>query len=305
MNDFAAAAMMRLIGLGLEQQGLAMGGAKAPATAHVPLGEKRALADALLAAHGPEVLLRVGEAVEIAPAEPVMIALDLARDPFDLVSRWQRLERFIHSRHRVRIEGQGVRGLVLRHVALAPHPPPHPGEDLLVFGLLIALIRRSGAADLRARLQGDRIWCLRREKWSKLSRSKDFSCWELDWTGVGVAARHDQRHDIDGDWVKAGRHAIAADPGRGWTLALLAEELRISRRSLQRRLGEGGATFSSLLAVTRLNAASQRLGTSQSSLAEVGYACGFSDQAHFAREFKRHIGTTPSSFRTQFALASS
>jgi len=101
MNDFAAAAMLRLIGLGLKRQGIAWP-APAPAAArgaHVPLGDKRRLLDALLQQHGAEALLRIGEGVRDASDEPALVALTLARDPADLVARWQRLERFIHSRH--------------------------------------------------------------------------------------------------------------------------------------------------------------------------------------------------------------
>lgn len=37
--------------------------------------------------------------------------------------------------------------------------------------------------------------------------------------------------------------------------------------------------------------------------AQIGYVCGFSDQAHFTREFKRHAALTPVKFREQLAAA--
>jgi len=37
-------------------------------------------------------------------------------------------------------------------------------------------------------------------------------------------------------------------------------------------------------------------------LAEVSYACGFSDQSHFSREFSRIMKETPSSYRRRFRL---
>jgi AraC-like DNA-binding protein len=32
-------------------------------------------------------------------------------------------------------------------------------------------------------------------------------------------------------------------------------------------------------------------------LAEIAAACGFADQSHFTREFRRAVGTTPANFR--------
>ena len=55
MRDFAAAAMMRLIQLGLKRQGLTPPAADTPSAAHVALREKRTLARTLLETHGPVV----------------------------------------------------------------------------------------------------------------------------------------------------------------------------------------------------------------------------------------------------------
>jgi AraC-like DNA-binding protein len=35
--------------------------------------------------------------------------------------------------------------------------------------------------------------------------------------------------------------------------------------------------------------------------AQVGYVCGFADQAHFTRQFKRHTAMTPGLYRSEFA----
>ncbi len=302
MKDFASAAMMRLIGLGLARQGLGAKDLDPPSEAHVPLAHKRVLADALLKAHGPVALLRIGEAIDEAPEEPLMTALSLARNPADLISRWRRLERFTHSRHRTEILGEGEGKLVLRHMAVAPHPPPHPAEDLLVFGLLAALFRYCGVEGLRARPCGSRIWRLKQDVWSDGSYPADVSTWELSWDGVKTDKARPRMSGENGDWTEAARKAFAADPGRSWTITVLAGELGASPRSLQRRLREASHTYSKLLTIARLNEASNMLGTAGISLAEIGYACGFSDQAHFTREFKKHIGTTPSNFRAQFAV---
>ena len=303
MNDFAAAAMMRLIRLGLARQGLASAGVEAPAVAHVPLKDKRGLAETLLQAHGPAALLRIGEAIQDAPNEPTLVALALARDPADLVARWQRLERFIHSRHRTRILARDETRLVLRHVALAPHPPPRPAEDLLIFGLLAALIEHIGAKDVRARIAGEVAWRRRQGDWTAGAYPDDVSRWEFAWTSVHRTEPTPDQPRVGNDWAGAARDALAADPGRGWTLRHLADALRVSSRSLQRRLQAEETSFSRLLAEARLAAAATLLGTSDRAAAEIGYACGFADQAHFTRDFKRHTALTPTAFRAQFAQA--
>jgi len=51
----------------------------------------------------------------------------------------------------------------------------------------------------------------------------------------------------------------------------------------------------------RVSKAKEMLGASTLPLSEIGFACGFSDQAHFATLFKRIAGTTPASFRRAVA----
>ena len=36
-------------------------------------------------------------------------------------------------------------------------------------------------------------------------------------------------------------------------------------------------------------------------LAEVGFLCGYADQAHFTREFRRRVGLPPERYRRAFA----
>jgi len=303
MDDFAASAMMRLIDAGLARQGLGPPAGSAPATAHVPLAAKRGRAEDLLERFGPTALLRIAEALDDAWEEPTLVALSLARDPADLVGRWQRLERFVHSRHRTRILDQDDRRMVLQHVALAPHPPPRRAEDLLVFGLLAALFRRLGVAGLRLRLPHDSDWRYARGRWREAAWPADLSTWEFAWSSFAAAADAVAPPDPGDDPVAAARGRLAADPGRRWTVRLLADELHASARSLQRRLNAQGTSFTQVLTDTRLSVAARMLTGSAGSVAEIGYRCGFADQAHFTRAFRRHTGITPSRYKAQFAPA--
>lgn len=305
MGDFAAAAMMRLIALGLARQGLTeweasrSGPTRPPVGAHVPLVDKRRLLAGLLHRHGPLALLRIGEGVDGAPDEPALVALSLARDPADLLSRWQRLERFVHSRHRSRVEKVGPGLLVVRHLALKPHPPPLLAEDLLVFGLLLRLMERSGARDLRARPAGLPGWWREAGRWAlPPGGAAGAACWEIRWRGL---APPDAPPLAPGRKpAAAARRLLDADPGRDWHLPDLARALGLSARTLQRRLRAQGSSFSRLLVEARVAAAAAALGSTARSAAEIGYACGFADQAHFSRHFRRHAGMPPGVFRDAF-----
>ena len=106
-DDFASAAMMRLVAAGLMRQGIAAG-LRAPGGAHVPRPDKQAALTAILAAHGHLAVMQIADALPTMPPEPVLMALTRARDVPDFHARWHRLENFSHGRHRVRVEFEGL-----------------------------------------------------------------------------------------------------------------------------------------------------------------------------------------------------
>jgi len=77
----------------------------------------------------------------------------------------------------------------------------------------------------------------------------------------------------------------------------LAADAGISRFRLTRAFvaAHGLPPHAYLLSV-RLNAARQRLAAGEAA-ADVAASCGFTDQAHLTREFRRRFGTTPGTYR--------
>jgi AraC-like DNA-binding protein len=73
----------------------------------------------------------------------------------------------------------------------------------------------------------------------------------------------------------------------------IASALKISERSLQRRLEAEGTSFVRLLDVTRRELAQQYLGQTDVSLADAAFLLGFADQRSFFRASKRWFGTSP------------
>lgn len=303
MNDFASEAMLRLVRAGLQRQGLCADGPPAVRNAHVPLEDKRAWLDRLWQAHGPDVIVRVGEAVHGMDDEPLLLALSLARDPPDLLQRWQRLERFVHSRHRVRVSQPGPGLLRLQHLSLDPHRPPTAAEDLLVFGFLVALCEYLRTPGVQARPLGQVAWSRNQHVWHAHGWPDDVSTWELRWQARPERPLIEPGHTTPEGWVAGLQARLAADPGRGWTVDALARETASSPRTLQRRLAGQGVSFTQLLSKARVAGAARLLAADNMPTAQVGYVCGFADQSHFTRQFKQHTAMTPALYRSEFRSA--
>ena len=73
--------------------------------------------------------------------------------------------------------------------------------------------------------------------------------------------------------------------------------LGLTGRSLQRYLLAEKSTFSKVLRTARTNVARRLLEGKTHSLAEIGFCCGYADQAHFQREFRKVVQVTPRKYR--------
>jgi AraC-like DNA-binding protein len=83
------------------------------------------------------------------------------------------------------------------------------------------------------------------------------------------------------------------EPGR----TEIARALKMSERTLQRRLETEGTSFQRLLDDTRCELARQYLSQRDLSLADVAYLLGFGDQSSFFRASNRWFGTSPRHYR--------
>ncbi len=90
------------------------------------------------------------------------------------------------------------------------------------------------------------------------------------------------------------RSALAqgrADPGR------LASLMGVSERTLQRRLGELGRSFTDVVEDFRREEAARLLRQSALPLVEVASRLGYAEQTSFTRAFRRWTGSTPGAWR--------
>jgi AraC-like DNA-binding protein len=81
------------------------------------------------------------------------------------------------------------------------------------------------------------------------------------------------------------------------SVAEVAKRLGMSARTLQRRLGEEGATFAALIDDARATLARSLADDPKIALLEIAFLLGFSDQSSFTRSFKRWTGQTPAAYR--------
>lgn len=98
------------------------------------------------------------------------------------------------------------------------------------------------------------------------------------------------------------RRILAGALGEGEvSLAQVAAKLKMSERSLQRRLSDEAVSFDALLDDTRRDLALRYLADPKIAVAEVAYLLGYSEPSPFHRAFKRWTGKTPTEARKQAA----
>jgi AraC-like DNA-binding protein len=344
VSDFASAAMVRVLVQGMRELGLqppaeaAQVAAEGARAASVQLALKRSLVASAVAQGGLACLPLLGRGLRRHRHDPTHRALASARSVDDLFARWQRLERYIHSRHRCELVDLRPGRARLRHVPRTGTTPPLPAEDLVVLGLLAVLLEELGLDGVRAHAGG--VAAYPRADAAGLERAAAAAAtaeWELAWRGEVDAEGGFRRQRSAGaaadtaDAPGAAGTADTASPAwhpaadelvefADWPsplvdcarlllndlmhplpLPALAAALDWAPRSLQRALARTGLGYAPLLAELRCRAAACWLLRSTAPIAEVGFVCGYADQPHFTRELCRRVGMTPARYREAFA----
>ena len=94
------------------------------------------------------------------------------------------------------------------------------------------------------------------------------------------------------------KHALTeALPGGSTSVETMARRLNLSKRSLQRRLGEEGTSFQKLLDATRFEMSDRYLKDTDLSVPEISYLLGFRETSSFFRAVRGWTGTPPGDYR--------
>lgn len=118
------------------------------------------------------------------------------------------------------------------------------------------------------------------------------------WFELGCAATGWLR-DVQDPHVGRALEELHSDLGRGWSVEDLARSAAMSRSAFALRfrelLGQSPATY---LAAARMDAAKALLARGDSTVTEVAHRLGYESDAGFSRAFRRHVGASPSQWRT-------
>lgn len=79
----------------------------------------------------------------------------------------------------------------------------------------------------------------------------------------------------------------------------IGQHMGMSNRTLARRLADSNLTFRDLIKKAQTDIATDLLQNSNSSMAEIAFQTGFSEQSAFSRAFKRWTGQSPADYRKQ------
>jgi AraC-like DNA-binding protein len=124
----------------------------------------------------------------------------------------------------------------------------------------------------------------------------------LEGHAAGFAARA-SRDDHDSA-VNRVRALLASQLRLGVPpIRLIAKQLAIAPRTLQRRLAAEGGSYEQVVDVVRREAAERLLADSSLAIGEIGYLLGFSEPSAFHRAFKRWHRVPPREYRTTSGAA--
>ncbi len=264
--------------------------------------EKRRLLEHAYAQGGALPLLEVGSFDDKALFLPALEVLIRSRSTAVLADKWMRLERYHHATHRTRIGNAGKSAWTCtRYVQSGDKATPV--ENLFICGLMAGLLRRYGCRNIIIEMKG-----LRHVLGAGAGRNRSPSGaadrWRIQWTLSQETYANDEAPSTERPAPEPimGRvdRLLRQDLGEVWRLEDAARHVGCSARSLQREIKAAGHTFSSLVRGARSQEACRLLIDGDMSLSDIGYWCGYADQAHFQRDFKRAINMTPKDYR-QFA----
>jgi AraC-like DNA-binding protein len=310
-EDFASAAMVRALLQGMEDLGLRLPEVAEKLTqATVPLNLKRAVVLAAVEQAGFAVLPLLGRGLHDLAMEPTHLALTAGRSATSMLVRWQRLERYIHSKHRIQWLLPSPTSAKVSHIHKDNGPAPLAAEDLVVCGVLCALLEANGLHSVKAMASNIELY-------PKPDSNQVLQCvqqgqtatWLLTWQGgldkgSNLDLTASSARVVPPSWSRlafaVGDHVARCLPELV-SVDDAAAALGMSRRTYQRTLAAENLSHQHIQSEVRFRLAGWYLLESAIPIAEIGFVCGYSDQAHLTREFNRRVGIPPARYRDLFS----
>jgi AraC-like DNA-binding protein len=311
-EDFASSVMVRVLVRGMTALGFSSPVLLRDSTqATIPLDLKSKVVKSAIEQGGLACLPLLGRGLHDLAMEPTHLALTTGRSAAAMLMRWQRLERYIHSKHRILIHELRDDFVLLEHVHKGHGPKPLAFEDLVVCGVLCALLEANGLKSVKAESESGYVALFPftdPDKLSQCAQQEQTGKWVITWQGFGNAPNAMEQPV---SWAKVSPKvwspflcAVGDKVAERLPELLLiddaAADMHMSRRSFQRTLALDGVSYQQLQAEVRFRLAGWHLLKQEMPIAEIGFVCGYSDQAHLTREFNKRVGVPPAKYRSLF-----
>lgn len=266
----------------------------------------------------PAIGLKLGSEQRVERYDPVSITALYShsfRDALDRISRYKRLT----GPQEIRVEQHGDESFVDFLWLLVDEEAP-PTQVDVCFAWLMTIVRRGTGRDIRplrldlarpeahrdiyeghfgcpVRFDRDRnVMVFLSEDLDRPFLSYNPDLLEMVAPQLEKELSRQWEDSSLGSQVKAAVKTLAA--GRRPQLEDVAQELRTSPRTLQRRLIEEGHTFRRLLEEARRELAHHYLVHSPLDIHEVAYLVGYDDPNSFSRAFHKWEGSSPGEWRS-------
>jgi len=323
IRDFAKSSLLELVARKLEETCPELVPAEARSLdtirqAHISPTLKSDILGLLWRNAGPMAVLSIGQGIQSIDYDPMWQAASRSISPVILLDKWRRFEVFAHSQHRLKIDQTRTNMTSFSRYTVDGGTPKAP-ENLMICGLVIALLEHIGCQGLRCDMPliapgtDDRTFCIRSENRFFVPvepGTLQTDRWTISWQDFtprpeNTAPRSDlpplplaQLPDPTAkELVTSIARILAIDVARQWKISELARETGHSSRTLQRKLSDAGLSFSHLVRHIRIAEACHLLKDNLAPVTTVGFCAGFSDSAHFSRDFRASTGMTPSDYR--------
>jgi AraC-like DNA-binding protein len=310
-EDFASSVMVRVLLQGMSGLGLRLPEVADQLTqATVPLDLKREVVQSAVEQAGFAVLPLLGRGLHKLAMEPTHLALTAGHSATSLFVRWQRLERYIHSKHRIQWQGLTPTSARVKHAHKDNGPAPLAAEDLVVCGVLCALLEANGLHAIKATADD-------MELYPNPDSTQVLQCvqqcqthtWSLTWQdteekGLDLSLPVSWAQVAPPTWSQfacaVGDHVAGCLPELV-SVDVAAAVLGMPCRTFQRTLAAESLSYQRIQSDVRFRLAGWYLLESGMAIAEIGFVCGYSDQAHLTREFNRRMGVPPARYRELFS----
>jgi AraC-like DNA-binding protein len=275
--------------------------------------------EAVAATSDPCIGFAVGRSILPANLHALGYAVLASRTLKDGLQRLCRYDRMLTTGWHIDLQEQnGIAGIVIREVR--PGTMPQEGRDM-VFCSIVTLCRAVTSSDFHP----ERVEMTRSRPACAVKLGAFFGCdvhyddeRDVVWlqaealeevlprqnpsvarANEAVVERYLAQFDRD-DVVRQTCTALADILPRGApSRADVAQRMKISERTLHRRLASSGRTFRELLDETRHKLAIEYLADRKQSLLDIAFLLGFTDPSNFARAFRRWTGIGPRAYRAQ------